>query len=87
MFYEEIDGVPLKMEMASATGKMVMEVVEYKKMPIADSEISIPSDFKEVKQQQILLWGKDNFKTVVFFIGEQIVTLDSLTQCHAVRDN
>jgi len=49
MFFEEIDGVPLKIEAGSADGKMVMEVVEMAKGSLSDSEFIIPADFKELK--------------------------------------
>ena len=50
MFYDQIEGVPLKIEMASPEGNMVMEVTEIKRQPMSDAEFSIPADFKEAKK-------------------------------------
>lgn len=47
--YDQIDGVPLKMEFASPQGNMVMEATEIKREKIKDSDFRIPEDFKEVK--------------------------------------
>jgi hypothetical protein len=48
LFYEQIEGVPLKMEMVMPQGKMVMEVTELKKQPLPSADFQIPSGFKEV---------------------------------------
>jgi len=49
IFYDKIEGVPLKMEMKMPQGLMVMEVTEIKKQSLSASEFSIPADFKENK--------------------------------------
>lgn len=49
MFYDQIAGVPLKMEFAMPQGKMIMEAVEIKREKLSDSDFTIPADFKEVK--------------------------------------
>lgn len=49
MFYEKIEGVPLKIEMKQAQMGMIMEVVELKKQSLPASDFSIPQGFKEVK--------------------------------------
>jgi hypothetical protein len=49
MFYENIEGVPLKVEMTMTEGKMAMEVTEIKKETLSASLFEIPADFKEVK--------------------------------------
>lgn len=48
LFYEQIEGVPLKMEMMMPQGKMVMEVTELKKQSLPGSDFTIPAGFKEV---------------------------------------
>ena len=47
--FEDIDGVPLKMEMNASGMKMTMEASEIKKESLSASEFTIPADFKEVK--------------------------------------
>ena len=49
MFYEQIDGVPLKVEMTMPEGNMVMEVTEIKRETVSAADVSIPADFKEGK--------------------------------------
>jgi Domain of unknown function (DUF4412) len=49
LFYDGIDGVPLKMEMSMKEGNTVMEVTEIKKETLDAAEFTIPTDFKEVK--------------------------------------
>jgi hypothetical protein len=49
MFYENIEGVPLKMEMTMPEGTMTMEVTEIKKESLSTSLFELPADFKEVK--------------------------------------
>ena len=49
IFYDKMEGVPLKMEIASPQGKMIMEITEIKRLKLNDSEFVIPSGFKEVK--------------------------------------
>jgi hypothetical protein len=49
MFYDGIDGVPLKMEMSMEQGKMTMEVAEIKRQPMNADDFKIPADFTETK--------------------------------------
>jgi hypothetical protein len=49
LFYDGIEGVPLKMEMTTPQMKMVMEVTEFKKSSIPDSAFEIPAGFTETK--------------------------------------
>lgn len=51
MFYEGIEGVPLKMEMTTPQMKMTMQVTEMKKSSLADSTFEIPAGFTETKLQ------------------------------------
>jgi hypothetical protein len=47
MFYEKIEGVPLKIEMKHAQMGMIMEVTGIKKQSLAAADFSIPTGFKE----------------------------------------
>lgn len=49
MFYKEIEGVPLKMEVESPEGKMIMEVIDISRGGVNANDFTIPKDFKEVK--------------------------------------
>ena len=49
MFYDGIEGVPLKMQMSMKEGNTIMEVTEIKRETLNDAEFMIPADFKEVK--------------------------------------
>ena len=49
MFYDQIVGVPLKMEFSTPQGNMIMEAIEIKREKLNDSDFTIPADFKEVK--------------------------------------
>lgn len=49
MFYENIEGVPLKMEMITPQMKMVMEVTEIKKGTLPASTFEIPAGFTETQ--------------------------------------
>ena len=49
IFYEGMDGVPLKVEASTPEGNMVMEVTDLKKETLDASNFAIPSDFKEQK--------------------------------------
>jgi hypothetical protein len=49
MFYEQIDGVPLKMEMNMPQGNMVMEAAEIKRESLNADLFKIPADFTETK--------------------------------------
>ena len=55
MFYKEVEGVPLKMEVEQPDGKITMEVTDISKSSLNKNDFSIPSDFKEVKG----MMGKD----------------------------
>ncbi|MEJ7646595.1 MAG: DUF4412 domain-containing protein [Chryseolinea sp.] len=49
LFYDKIEGVPLKMEMKMPQGLMIMEVTEIKKQSLAAADFIVPADFKETK--------------------------------------
>jgi TolA-binding protein len=49
MFYEKVEGVPLRVEVASPQGNMVMEVTDIKREKLNDADFVIPAGFKEVK--------------------------------------
>ena len=49
MFYENMEGVALKMEMTTPQAKMVSEVTEIKKEALASSIFAIPAGFTETK--------------------------------------
>jgi len=48
LFYEQIEGVPLKTEMSAPQGKMSMEATEIKRQSLPASDFVIPSGYKEV---------------------------------------
>lgn len=45
MYYKDLDGVPLKMEMTMPQGTMMMEVIEIKKQTLPASDFEIPAGF------------------------------------------
>jgi Domain of unknown function (DUF4412) len=47
LFYENIDGVPLRIESGTPQGTMTMQVIDIKRESLNASEFIIPSDFKE----------------------------------------
>lgn len=49
MWYSQIDGVPLRIEMKAPQGNMVMEATEIKKQSLPSSDFAIPTGFKETK--------------------------------------
>jgi hypothetical protein len=49
MFYKEIDGVPLKMEMTTPQVNMTMQVTEIKKETLPATDFQLPAGFKEMK--------------------------------------
>jgi hypothetical protein len=49
MFYEKVEGVPLRVEMTSPQGNILMEVTEIKREKLSDADFVIPAGFKEVK--------------------------------------
>ena len=48
IFYDKVDGVPLRIEMTMKEGKMHMEVTSVKKQALPAANFAIPADFKEV---------------------------------------
>ncbi len=44
-----LEGVPLRIEMSTPEGNMIMEVAELKRETLSASDFVIPSDYKEVK--------------------------------------
>ena len=48
LYYDKIDGVPLKVEMATHEGKIMIEVTSIKRQSLSAANFTIPSDFKEV---------------------------------------
>ncbi len=49
LFYEGMEGVPLRIESSTPQGSTVMEVTEIKKESLNASDFTIPSDFTETK--------------------------------------
>lgn len=49
LFYEGIEGVPLKMQIQTAEARMTMEVTSLKKESLPASLFVLPADFKEIK--------------------------------------
>lgn len=49
MFYEGVDGIPLKIESNTKDGNMVMEVTDIKKESLNAADFTIPSDYKETQ--------------------------------------
>jgi hypothetical protein len=49
LFFKEIEGVPLKMEMNWPEGKMTMVATQVKPESLPTSSFLIPADYKEVK--------------------------------------
>lgn len=49
MFYGEIEGVPLRMQVINTGANMTMEVTEIKREVVPASVFTLPADFKEVK--------------------------------------
>jgi hypothetical protein len=47
-YFDKVDGVPLKMEIAHPQGKMIMTAVEIKKQSLPATDFAIPAGFKEV---------------------------------------
>jgi hypothetical protein len=50
LFYEKIEGVPLKVEMKQPQFSMAMEAVSVERKSLPASDFAIPKDFKETKQ-------------------------------------
>lgn len=49
MFYEKIDGVPLRVEIKQSQFSMAMEAVSVERKSLPASDFSVPKDFKETK--------------------------------------
>jgi hypothetical protein len=49
MFYEGIEGVPLKIEMVTPQANMVMQVLEIKRESLNASDFVLPADYREVQ--------------------------------------
>jgi hypothetical protein len=49
MYYEGMEGVPLKIESSTGEGKMIMEVTEIKRESQNASDFTLPTDFKETQ--------------------------------------
>jgi hypothetical protein len=49
LFYEGMEGMPLRIESSSKEGNMTMEVTEIKREPLSASDFTIPADYKETQ--------------------------------------
>jgi GLPGLI family protein len=49
MYYKDLEGVPLKVEMTIPQGTMVMQVIEIKKESLSNSDFQLPAGFTEAK--------------------------------------
>lgn len=49
MYFEGLEGIPMKVEGGTPQMKMVMEMSEITKGSVTDADVSLPADFKEVK--------------------------------------
>ena len=49
LYFEGLDGVPLRTEMGTPQGSMSMEATEIKRGSVSSSDFVIPSDFKETQ--------------------------------------
>lgn len=49
MYFEGLEGVPMKVEGGTPQMKMVMEMSEITKGSVSDADVSLPADFTEVK--------------------------------------
>ncbi len=47
MFYEGVDGIPLRIESGTPQGQMIMEVTEIKRESLNTADFTIPSDYTE----------------------------------------
>lgn len=48
MYFEKVDGVPLKMEMKTPEANMTMEVTELKRESLNPADFTIPADYKKI---------------------------------------
>src|SRR5438045_4128692 len=51
--FRDLPGVPVKIEMDTARGHVVMTLVSIKRDPIPDGEFSVPADYTEMKMPDI----------------------------------
>jgi len=56
--FRDLPGVPVKIEMDTVRGRVVMTLVAVKRDPIPNSEFSVPVDYTDVKMPDIL--GRKN---------------------------
>jgi hypothetical protein len=56
--FRDLPGVPVKIEMDTVRGHVVMTLVAVKRDPLSDSEFSVPADYTDVKMPDIL--GRKN---------------------------
>jgi len=49
MFYEGVEGIPLRIEASTPQGQMIMEVQEIKRESLNAADFTIPADFKETQ--------------------------------------
>jgi hypothetical protein len=47
MFYEGVEGMPLRIESSTPQGQMTMEVTDFKRESLNASDFTIPADYKE----------------------------------------
>jgi hypothetical protein len=55
LFYDKIDGVPLRIEMTLPEGNMTMEVTSIKRQGLPATDFTIPAGYKET---QLSMFGK-----------------------------
>jgi len=48
LYYDKVEGIPLRIEMSTPQGKMMMEATSLKKTTLPASDFVLPSGFKEV---------------------------------------
>jgi len=48
MYFDKVDGVPLRVEVKSPSGNITMEVTDIKRESLSASDFSIPSDYKKI---------------------------------------
>jgi Domain of unknown function (DUF4412) len=49
LFYDQLEGVPLRIELTMPEGRVILEVTDLKKEFLTAAEFQIPADYKEVK--------------------------------------
>jgi hypothetical protein len=50
LFYEKIEGIPLKIEIKQPQFGMTIEAISVERKSLPDSDFAIPKDFKETKR-------------------------------------